>query len=233
MRKEKEQTIIFDKEIISSILAKVDGRPRAKIISFQRLFGKLNSKEKEFVKKFLMIDPRRHGFKGASLGMTRIPVNLVVLKKQIYALRRGRVAVDEQYVPRPVFDAYRKLNQALKKETGKKLLIGSGYRSPAYQVIIFFRYLKFYGFDFSKTIKRVALPEYSEHCMPQRQALDFLTTEGIPTDERPFDFEETKEYCWLRKNAQQFGFFLSYPRGNRDGMAYEPWHWRFEKHSPN
>ena len=25
--------------------------------------------------------------------------------------------------------------------------------------------------------------------------------------------------------AGDFGFALSYPRGNRHGIAYEPWHW--------
>ena len=27
----------------------------------------------------------------------------------------------------------------------------------------------------------------------------------------------------------RFGFRLSYPRGNRDGYQYEPWHWCFQQ----
>ena len=123
MQKEQEQTIIFDKKIISSILANVDGKPRAKIISFQHLFGKLSSEEKAFVKKFLMLDPYRYGFRGMPSGHGPIPKDLVVLKHQTCMLQRKRVPIDEQYVPRPVYDAYRKLNRALEKETGKKLLI--------------------------------------------------------------------------------------------------------------
>ncbi|HVT32680.1 MAG TPA: D-alanyl-D-alanine carboxypeptidase family protein, partial [Rhodanobacteraceae bacterium] len=32
-------------------------------------------------------------------------------------------------------------------------------------------------------------------------------------------------FAWLKRHASRFGFRLSYPRRNRHGIAYEPWHW--------
>lgn len=31
---------------------------------------------------------------------------------------------------------------------------------------------------------------------------------------------------WLKEHAHDYGFILSYPKGNEHYM-YEPWHWRF------
>jgi LAS superfamily LD-carboxypeptidase LdcB len=40
-------------------------------------------------------------------------------------------------------------------------------------------------------------------------------------------FEETAEYKWLKNHAAEFGFEESYPKGNKMGVAFEPWHWRY------
>ena len=77
--------------------------------------------------------------------------------------------------------------------------------------------------------ERVAFPGYSEHGAPRWPAIDFVTMKGMPSDKNPLDFVSTEEYRWLLKNAHRFGFYLSYPKNNKDGIMYEPWHWRFEK----
>ena len=43
------------------------------------------------------------------------------------------------------------------------------------------------------------------------------------------DFEETKEYEWLRENAHRFGFVIRYPREKEEvtGYRFEPWHLRY------
>lgn len=41
-------------------------------------------------------------------------------------------------------------------------------------------------------------------------------------------FEGTEAFAWLLDNANRFHFEMSFPRGNRQGVSYEPWHWRFE-----
>ena len=40
-------------------------------------------------------------------------------------------------------------------------------------------------------------------------------------------FENTPVFAWLVKNAAAHGFELSFPKGNPQGVNYEPWHWRF------
>ena len=39
-------------------------------------------------------------------------------------------------------------------------------------------------------------------------------------------FEESEAFQWLIDNAHNYGFTLSYPKGN-EFYIYEPWHWRF------
>ncbi len=56
-----------------------------------------------------------------------------------------------------------------------------------------------------------------------------MTEEGIPTIDKPLDFVNTQEYKWLLKNANKYGFYLSYPENNLDGITFEPWHWHYEK----
>jgi D-alanyl-D-alanine carboxypeptidase len=76
-------------------------------------------------------------------------------------------------------------------------------------------------------MRNVALPGYSEHGYPPRQAIDFITADGISFGPEKV-FDETQEYGWLLKNAQKFGFYLSYPKNNKQEMAFEPWHWHYK-----
>lgn len=45
------------------------------------------------------------------------------------------------------------------------------------------------------------------------------------------DWAQTKEYAWMQANAGQFGFELSFPQGNSQGVSFEPWHWRYTESS--
>jgi D-alanyl-D-alanine carboxypeptidase len=69
-----------------------------------------------------------------------------------------------------------------------------------------------------------APPGYSEH--HSGCAVDINTPGCLPREEM---FEATDAFHWLLANAGQFGFTLSYPRGNAAGFIYEPWHWFFKK----
>jgi LAS superfamily LD-carboxypeptidase LdcB len=222
----------LDSEIISSILKKV-GRPKKikdlKIISYSRLYEFLNQEEIKLIKKFLTLHPGNYGLKGSYLGVTKIPRDIVSLKNQKYKYRGKIKTIDEEFLPKKTYLAYKKINSAMKKEIGKNLLIGSGYRSSAYQVIIFFSSLKFVKFNFRKTVEWAAFPGYSEHGDPRKQAVDFMTENGVPQVNTLLKFEKTKEFVWLNKNANQFGFYLSYPKNNKNGIMYEPWHWRLGK----
>lgn len=41
------------------------------------------------------------------------------------------------------------------------------------------------------------------------------------------DWAGTPEYEWMQENAGNYGFELSFPDGNSQGVSFEPWHWRF------
>ncbi len=223
---------IGQKKLVRSILAKsrkaID-KSHIPITSLKCLFHVLNKAESGLIKEFLEINPQRYGFRGKFLGIHEPPRNLVSVEGQAYVTKGKSKIVDTQYVPAPAFKAYQKLNQAFFEETRNTLLICSGYRSPAAQALTFLQYLQFYKYDFIRTVRRVAMPGYSEHGDPWHQAVDFMTADGVPTDARPLDFARTKEYRWLSRNAGKFRFYLSYPRKNRMGVMFEPWHWQFKQ----
>jgi len=50
-----------------------------------------------------------------------------------------------------------------------------------------------------------------------------LTTESSEVLSESFD--ETDAFKWLSINAINFGFNMSYPKQNMNGLLYEPWHW--------
>lgn len=78
------------------------------------------------------------------------------------------------------------------------------------------------GLSVDEILSVSAPPGYSEH--HTGRAVD-LTTDGV----RPLEleFEGTAAFAWLSRHAERFGFVLSYPRQNRYGYLYEPWHWCF------
>ena len=102
---------------------------------------------------------------------------------------------------------------------GVELQIVSAFRSTEYQLGILKRKLE-RGQSIDDILRVSAAPGYSEH--HSGRALD-LTTPGFAALEE--EFESSPAFAWLSTNAQSYGFRLSYPRGNRHGIAYEPWHW--------
>lgn len=99
------------------------------------------------------------------------------------------------------------------------LEIVSAFRSADYQLGIL-RSKRKRGLSIAQILRVSAAPGYSEH--HSGRAID-LTTPGYAALEE--EFERSPAFAWLRKHARRFGFTLSYPRGNRHGIAYEPWHW--------
>lgn len=96
----------------------------------------------------------------------------------------------------------------------------SGYRSHDYQWGIFRRKLA-RGQSVEQILTVNAAPGFSEH--HGGLALD-ISTPGEPAAEE--SFEDTPAFAWLQGRAADFGFSMSYPRGNPHGIVYEPWHWR-------
>ncbi len=95
----------------------------------------------------------------------------------------------------------------------------SGYRSIDYQRGIFERKLA-RGMRIEDILGVNAAPGYSEH--HSGRAID-ISCQGEPAAET--SFELTSAFAWLSRHAGEFGFVMSYPRDNRHGVMFEPWHW--------
>ncbi len=69
------------------------------------------------------------------------------------------------------------------------------------------------------TEKTINKPGSSEHNIGLAVDFNDVTNE----------FESTKAFEWLTKNAQEYGFILRYPKDKESitGISYESWHWRY------
>ncbi len=114
--------------------------------------------------------------------------------------------------------AWKKMRDAAARD-GIVLLPLSGFRSVARQTKIIRKKLAA-GRELADILRWVAAPGFSEH--HTGRALDIGSPEYCELDEH---FARTAAFRWLRRRAGGFGFVMSYPRGNRHGIAYEPWHW--------
>lgn len=116
--------------------------------------------------------------------------------------------------------AWQRMREAAQRD-GIVLDAISGYRSHDYQLGIFERKLA-RGLRVDEILTVNAAPGFSEH--HDGRALDIGTPGEPPAEE---SFESTPAFAWLRTNAHEHGFGMSYPRDNPHGIVYEPWHWRF------
>ena len=102
---------------------------------------------------------------------------------------------------------------------GVALEVVSAFRSFDYQRQIIARKLAA-GQSVDQILRVNALPGFSEH--HSGRAVDIGTLGCPPLTEA---FEHTDAFRWLTQHAREFGFHLSYPRGNPHGVTFEPWHW--------
>lgn len=102
---------------------------------------------------------------------------------------------------------------------GVTLTLVSAFRSISRQAEIIRKKLDD-GLSLAAILSESAPPGFSEH--HSGRAID-VTTTGIAGLEP--EFETTEAFRWLTQNASRHGFVLSFPRGNRYGYVYEPWHW--------
>ncbi len=100
----------------------------------------------------------------------------------------------------------------------------SGFRSIKDQEQLFFAV----GAQRNQTpAERAALsapPGHSEH--HTGYAAD-IGDGAAPATNLQTNFDKTKAYQWLQANGARFGFEMSFPKDNLQGVSYEPWHWRF------
>ncbi|MGF7228854.1 MAG: M15 family metallopeptidase [Candidatus Saccharibacteria bacterium] len=198
-------------------------------IRFDELRAMLSQEQNRMVSDLLAIKPSAYGLTTPFSGLDEVPEDLVTVHGQHYLAEGKTKTLHDPYLPRKVHDAFAAMKAAFETDyPGRTLLVESGYRSPAYQVVVFFNWLaRFYDGDVAKTLHHVALPAYSQHCSATHTALDIENIEGLPTNQDLEGFKDTIEYHWLAAHAADFGFYESYPKDNQEGMRWEPWHWQY------
>ena len=108
---------------------------------------------------------------------------------------------------------------------GVDLRLLSGFRSIDLQESIFFDVASERNQTAEERARVSAPPGYSEHSTGY--AID-LGDGDAPETNLSVSFEDTWSFRWLQDHAARYHFVLSFPDGNRQGVSYEPWHWRFE-----
>ena len=108
---------------------------------------------------------------------------------------------------------------------GVALVLLSAYRSVDEQRALFFEVKSQRNQSARERAQVSAPPGYSEHSTGYAVDLGDASSPGTNLSE---SFEATPAYRWLRANAHRYHFTLSFPQQNKQGVSYEPWHWRFE-----
>ena len=147
-------------------------------------------------------------------------LNLCEEAKELVSIGPDSLGRDQRMTPKAA-EAWRRM-QADAARQGVELLVVSAYRSVEYQCALIQRKLD-RGLKIDAILKINAAPGYSEH--HTGRAIDITSPDSQPLE---VAFETTPAYAWLVKHAGQYGFKLSYPRGNIHGITYEPWHWAFQ-----
>lgn len=175
--------------------------------------------------------------------VSTIPENSVLNEWNLKLVNNDN-SVDRTYVPELeeyadgiMFDKraikyLRNMINAMHKDKITGIWIQSAYRSYEKQEELFNRKVTSYknqgkGQAEAESLaqKVVQRPEMSEHNLGL--AADFNTVTN--------EFENTKAFTWLQKNAAEYGFILRYPKDKQDitKITYESWHWRYvgEEHA--
>lgn len=149
--------------------------------------------------------------KAHSLPADYVPPDLVALEDYGFYLNREGLQLREICIP-----DLQKMNESAKKE-GLRLILSSTYRSYEYQERVYQYHVENLGEEQAR--RESAGPGKSQHQLGT--VIDF----GSITPE----FGNTPEGKWLRNNASDYGFSLSYPEDSEDltGYIHEIWHYRW------
>ncbi len=124
---------------------------------------------------------------------------------------------------RAAAEKFQAMVQAARKQ-GISLVPISGFRTVEQQEALFFGVSAQRNQTPAKRAAVSAPPKYSEH--HTGYAVD-IGDGTVPATNLSTNFEKTPAFQWLQANAARYGFELSFPEGNSQGVSYEPWHWRF------
>lgn len=209
--------------------------PSAEEEKFSRVFQKMSARAKEaicvteenkteFIKDLYAILEEEKTFraddkslfflidKKHTVSSSYAPKDLVSLKKNsLFDLNKAGMKI------RP--EAYSALNEMAQAalNDGIRLLVSSAYRSYSYQENLFNYWVSVDGLEEAE--RESSRPGTSQHQLGT--AVDF----GSISD----DFDKTQMGQWIYKNAADYGWSLSFPKGYEDvtGYRWECWHFRY------
>lgn len=164
---------------------------------------KIQNTDAELLKKYSKIYFLNENYKPAALNT--IPSDELVEPKKI-------IEIHAKVLP------FLNAMVAAANATGTPIRIISGFRSFEDQKTLKTTYKVTYGTGANKFS---ADQGYSEHQLG--------TTVDLSTEKLGLaytQFADTKAYQWMLDHAHEYGFIISYPKGNVS-YQYEPWHWRF------
>ncbi|WP_407400415.1 M15 family metallopeptidase [Treponema sp.] len=141
-----------------------------------------------------------------------VPKDLIELKaNDLFNLNKKNMFIRPE-----AYEALKKMALASKND-GITLLVSSVYRSYQYQDNLFNYWVSVDGLEEAE--RESARPGTSQHQLAT--AIDF----GSISD----DFDNTEMGQWVYKNAADYGWSLSFPKGYEDvtGYRWECWHFRY------
>ena len=114
---------------------------------------------------------------------------------------------------------------AAARDAGAAIAVQSAYRSYQGQVTTFAGWVAQSNEEQARKVS--ARPGHSEHQLGT--ALDLRSADDTTPPWSLDDFATTPAGAWLHDHAWEYGFVMSYPRGEADETcyAYEPWHYRY------
>ena len=128
------------------------------------------------------------------------------------------------YVHKDIYENLKEM-QFRAAQKGISLQLLSGYRSINLQKDIFYENKSIRNQTAVERSMVSAPPGYSEHSTGY--AID-VGDGNFPNTHFEVEFEQTPAFKWMKKFAAKYHFVLSFPPNNKQGVTYEPWHWRFE-----
>jgi len=110
---------------------------------------------------------------------------------------------------------------------GQRLRAVSCFRSIAHQRAVFCSQIgpNRKCRDAAERARSVGPPGYSEHATGY--AIDFGVRPSPACPDVDTCIASTVPGLWLLQHARDYGFELSFPAGNGQGVTWEPWHWRW------
>lgn len=170
--------------------------------------------ENDFYKNIESINPTGYDFivnKNYKLDKNYIPNDLEIIDINY--------SCENKYLRKIAKIQFEKMAKAAKKNN-LNIIVVSAYRSYNYQQNLYSNYVEEKGEDYANMASAKA--GHSEH--QTGLALD-IANQSLDYD----NFENTKEFEWMSKNAHKYGFILRYPKAkfHITGFKYEPWHYRY------